>query len=227
MSVFYQTYGAAKSYSTPNLNKKHVRRFDSEVWFPASMDSTMRCLEIGCGTGQFLSYLHHHGVRDFAGIDLDPTLADVVPDVVKDHFEAIDVWAFLKRESDQKPYDRIFMFDVFEHFVPEDGHKLLRKLNDVLSPGGSVTLKMPNASSPWGMQFQHGDLTHVAAYTPESIRHMAVSSGMECEACYPHYLGSPSRRILDRALQCVLNNVVATPPEIWEGNFYARLVKSN
>ena len=115
------------------------------------------------------------------------------------------------------------MFDVFEHFIPEDGLKLLNKLKTCLKPGGAIILKMPNASSPWGLQFQHGDLTHLAAYTPDSIRQMAVAAGL---ACSPHLLGSPNRRRMDRILQAILNRLCATPPEIWEGNFYARLDKS-
>lgn len=225
MSVFYETYGASKSYTTPALTKKHIRKFDSEVWTPAGLDSGMRCLEIGCGTGHFLSYLHAKGISDLKAIDLDSSLAPVIPADVRDFFEAIDVWTFIEKDSGQRTYDRIFMFDVFEHFVPEDGLKLLNGLKTCLNPGGAIILKMPNASSPWGLQFQHGDLTHLAQYTPGSIRQMAVAADMVCSACWPHLLGSRSRQRLDRMLQGVLNRVVATPPEIWEGNFYARLDK--
>ncbi|MBO6948468.1 MAG: class I SAM-dependent methyltransferase [Rhodospirillales bacterium] len=225
MSVFYETYGLSKSYTTPVLTKKHIRRFDAEVWSPAGLDSGMRCLEIGCGTGHFLSYLHAKGVSDLKAIDLDSSLAPVIPADVRGAFEAMDVWTFIEKDSDQKAYDRIFMFDVFEHFVPEDGLKLLNGLTARLNPGGAIILKMPNASSPWGLQFQHGDLTHLAQYTPGSIRQMAVAADLTCSACWPHLLGSRSRQRLDRLLQGVLNRVVATPPEIWEGNFYARLDK--
>lgn len=226
MSVFYESYGASKDYSTPELSQKHITRFDAEIWRPAGLQANMRCLEIGCGTGQFLSYLHHKGIGELKAIDLDSTLADVIPVPVRGVFEACDVWAFLEKAGDEKPYDRIFMFDVFEHFVPEDGLKLLNKLKACLKPGGAIILKMPNASSPWGLQFQHGDLTHLAAYTPDSIRQMAVAAGLVCSACYPHLLGSPNRRRMDRILQAILNRLCATPPEIWEGNFYARLDKS-
>jgi len=223
MSVFYDTYAASKNYTTPELGRKHIARFDAEVWAPSDMTPDMHCLEIGCGTGHFLSYLHHKGVRHLKAIDLDTALSTVIPENVRDRFEAIDVWAYLDKADGDAPYDRIFMFDVLEHFTPEDGFKLLNGLKARLAPGGAIILKMPNASSPWGLQFQHGDLTHVAAYTPDSIRQMAVACGMECRKCYPHQLGSRSRQRLDRAVQFILNRTLATPPEIWEGNFYARL----
>jgi len=226
MSVFYDTYAASKNYTTPTLGPKHIARFDNEVWGPAAMNPSMRCLEIGCGTGHFLSYLHHKGVRDLKAIDLDTALSPVIPENVRDRFEAIDVWAFLERPDSHAPYDRIFMFDVLEHFVREDGFKLLGGLSQRLVAGGQIVLKMPNASSPWGLQYQHGDLTHVAAYTPDSIRQMAVACGLECTDCYPHRLGSRSRQRLDRAAQFILNRVLATPPEIWEGNFFSILRKA-
>ncbi len=225
MSVFYQTYGASKQYTTPDLTAKHIRRFDREVWQPAGLSKDMRCLEIGCGTGQFLLYLREKGITGLEAIDHDKSLEPVIPEAVRGCFEAIDAWAFLENADSAPAYDRIFMFDVFEHFVPEDGLKLLNGLKACLKPGGAVILKMPNASSPWGLQFQYGDLTHLAAYTPDSIRQMAVAADLTCTACWPHLLGSRSRQRLDKIVQAVLDRIVATPPEIWEGNFYARLDK--
>jgi len=224
MSVFYESYGTSKDYSTPQLNRKHIARFDAEIWRPARLEQDMRCLEIGCGTGHFLGYLQHKGISDLKAIDLDASLADVIPEAVRGNFEACDVRAFMEKAKSQPPYDRIFMFDVFEHFKPEDGLKLLKNISAILKPDGMIVLKMPNAASPWGGQFQHGDLTHLAAYTPDSIRQMAVAAGMTCTSCYPHLLGSPRRRYTDRIVQAVLNKLLATPPEIWEGNFYAILV---
>lgn len=225
MSIFYDTYGASKSYVTPSLSQKHIAKFNNEVGNPVALKSTHRCLEIGCGTGHFLSYLHNKGVTDLHGIDLDASLANIIPESVRDHFETTDVWDFLKSAADKPKYDRIFMFDVFEHFVPEEGHKLLSKIGAILNEDGVIVLKMPNASSPWGLQYQHGDLTHLANYTPDSIRQMAISCQMTCTQCYPHLLGSKSRQWRGHVTQKILNWVVATPPEIWEGNFYAVIKK--
>ena len=226
MVDFYATYGASKGYTMPVLKAKHIKRLDAEVWEPAAMRPDLRCLEIGCGTGQFLAYLAAKGVTDFQGIDLDPNLAEIVPENVRARFRVADVRTFLTDAKPEPPYERIFMFDVFEHFTAPDGHALLLDLKDILAPEGLIVLKMPNAGSPWGGQFQHGDVTHLAAYTPDSIRQMTISAGLQCVSCHPHLLGSPSRRFTDRLVQGVLDKLVATPPEIWEGNFYAIVRKS-
>lgn len=226
MSVFYESYGDAKGYETPDLSAKHIAKFDKEIWCPGNVQTSMKCLEIGCGTGHFLSYLHHKGVKDITAIDLDPKLSDVIPPQVRPFFQAIDVFEFLDSASSEKLYDRIFMFDVLEHFSAEDGRKLLMALNRILAPNGEIILKMPNASSPWGLQFQYGDVTHITGYTPDSIRQMAISAGMKCRACHPQVLGNRQRQRTDKFLQMILNKLIATPLEIWEGNFYAILRKS-
>lgn len=223
MSVFYESYGTTKAYETPILIAKHIAKFDKEVWEPASMQESMSCLEIGCGTGHFLSYLHHKGITDLTAIDLDPALIDVIPSEVRDVFQVSDAFEFLDNLPADRSYDRVFLFDVFEHFTADEGRGLLKKIKSILSPEGEIVLKMPNAGSPWGLQYQFGDLTHVVGYTPTSIKQMADSVGLNCRSCYPHMLGSRQRQRTDRLIQALLNRLLATPPTIWEGNFYAIL----
>lgn len=223
MSVFYESYGTTKAYETPTLIAKHIAKFDQEVWIPANMDASMSCLEIGCGTGHFLSYLNHKGISDLTAIDLDPALKNIIPPEVRENFEVADVFDFLNGLSAETRYDRVFMFDVLEHFSADKGRELLSKIKSQLTPSGEIVLKMPNAGSPWGMQYQFGDLTHVMGYTPTSIRQMADSVGLICRTCYPHMLGSRQRQRTDRLIQKILNKLVATPPKIWEGNFFAIL----
>jgi 2-polyprenyl-3-methyl-5-hydroxy-6-metoxy-1,4-benzoquinol methylase len=225
MSVFYETYGDAKGYETPDLNAKHIAKFDKEVWEPSQVQKSMSCLEIGCGTGHFLSYLHHKGVEDIKAIDLDPNLTDIIPEHVRPYFEATDIFEFLNNAPSDKLYDRIFMFDVLEHFSAEDGRKLLISLGQIMAPRGEIVLKMPNASSPWGLKYQFGDITHITCYTPGSIRQMAVSAGLVCRKCYPHVLGNRSRIKTDKLVQIILNKLIAEPLEIWEGNFFAILLR--
>ena len=220
---FESTYGDFKGYTTPTLKPKHARRLDREFWIPAACEPGMSVLEIGCGTGLFLAYLRAKGIDDFLGIDLDPRLADVVPGNVRERFRAVDVWEFLDEAPNAAAFDRIALFDVIEHFTVADATRLLERLRPLMRPGGRLVLKTPNGGSPWGLQYRYGDLTHKAAYTPGSMRQLAIAAGWRCTAAYPHYLGSPSRVLFDRALHGLLDRVLATPPEIWTANFFAIL----
>lgn len=219
----YGTYADYKGYTTPVVRDKHIRRLDREFWVPMACTTETSVLEIGCGTGMFLAYLEAKGVRDFTGIDSDPALQSVVPESVAARFRVADAMSFLDAAAEGAKFDRVVMLDVFEHFNTEDGLNLLKRIRQCLSDDGRILLKMPNAASPWGQQFQHGDLTHLTAYTPNSIRQQAIGAGFECDLVYPHYLGSPVRQRLDKGFHWILGKILATPLEIWSGNFFAVL----
>lgn len=220
---FEATYRHFKAYATPELTAKHVRRFDDEFWTPAGCSASMSVLEVGCGTGLFLAYLEAKGVGDFLGIDKDPALAGHLPATVAGKVSFVDVWEFLERGAGGRRFDRVVMTDVLEHFTAPDGVRLLKLLADILNGGGRVVVRVPNMGSPWGPGYQYGDLTHKAAYTPGSLRQLALAAGYTCRAAYPHRQGSPVRRVLDRAFHGLLDRILSAPPEIWSANFYAVL----
>ncbi len=220
---FYGTYARFKDYAVPRLQAKHVARFDREFWEPTACTPDKAVLEVGCGTGLFLAYLREKGVTDFLGIDRDPAVADHLPPGIAGNFRAIDVEAFLAGGADGRRFDRVALFDVLEHFTPEDGVRLLRSLASVLNPDARLLIKVPNMASPWGGQFQYGDLTHKAAYNPTSMRQLAEAAGYQCTHVLPHLLGSPTRQVLDRLVHGTLGRLLMTPPEIWSANFFAVL----
>ena len=224
---FYATYSGHKAYGTPTLSAKNVCRFDREFWYPAQCSPALSVLEVGCGTGQFLLYLKEKGVGDFLGIDRDEALAAHVPAAVAENFRAEDVRRFLNENTNGRTFDRVVMFDVLEHFTPEEGVRLLKSLAGVLAPGGKVLVRVPNMASPWGAIYQYGDLTHRAAYTPDSMRQLARAAGFGCVRCYAQVRGSRSRRFLDGGFHAILGKVLMTPPEIWSANFHALLELSD
>ena len=220
---FYESYARFKDYAAPNPSAKESARYDEELWQPAGCAKDMSFLEIGCGRGHFLAYLREKGVTEFLGIDQDSALVKHVPDVLADHFRVADVWEFLENDSGARRFDRVVRLDVLEHFTAEDGVRLLQGLARILRPGGRISVRVPNMSSPWGAQYQFGDLTHKAAYGPTSMRQLAEASGYACVACYPHLQRSPSRRFLEGVFHGLLSRLLMTPPEIWSANFFAIL----
>jgi SAM-dependent methyltransferase len=219
---FYGTYASYKGYVTPGLGPKQVRRLDAEVWRPAECEPGMAFLEIGCGTGNFLAYLHRKGVTRMLGVDHDPALAGVVPDQVREHFACRDVWELLFDEA-VGPFDRVVLLDVLEHFPADEAQRLLLALAPRLAPGGRVVLKVPNAACPWGLQYQFGDLTHRTAFTPLSIRQLADASGYQVASVYPQRQGSRRRMVTDALVHRFLSWALLTPPEFWSANLYAVL----
>ncbi len=183
----------------------------------------MSVLEIGCGLGQFLRYLAYKEVRFFRGLDQDPALTSHIHRDVAENFVVSGVFEYFADLGAPENYDRVVMLDVLEHFSVEDGANLLGKIKSHLTSNGKIIVRVPNMSSPWGGQYQFGDLTHKAAYTPNSIRQLAGSLGLSCSAVYPQKRGSRSRTILQNMLQWALDKMLVDPPEIWSANFIAVL----
>ena len=217
------SYKQFKQYKTPKLRKRHISRFDSLFWYPSQCTAKASVLEIGCGTGQFMAYLAEKGVEDFHGIDIDESLRDYIPESVRKNFEARDALDFV--QDCDRNYDRIVMFDVLEHFGKDEAQSLLKGLSAILSEGGKLLIRVPNLSSPWGLQYHFGDLSHQWGYTPSSMRQLSLLVGLHCEAILPAYSKSGLKSLLDKLVHRCLSSLVASPPDIWTPNFLTIMKK--
>ena len=179
----------------------------------------MNCLEIGSGTGGFLLYLARKGVADFQGIDHDPQLTGMQPPEVAGRFECMDAGQYLDNLGD-RVFDRIVLLDVLEHFTPEEGFRLLSKVKNALSEQGKIIVKVPNAASPWGMNYQFGDLTHKTAYNGESLRQLGIACGLKIERIYDQRQGTRRRMMTDALVHRFLSWALLTPPPQWGANLY-------
>lgn len=216
---FYKTYEKFKAYERLDLHDKHIRWYDREFWAPMGCDAAKSVLEIGCGTGHFLSYLKRKGVERFIGVDLDPRVVDFLDPEISDHVRIADVRDFISGQDGEPPFDCIVMLDALEHFSPFEAVALLQSLKRILADDGLINVRVPNVSSPWGLQHQYGDLTHKAAYTPDSLKQLAVASGFEAVEFLSQARGSPSRRFTEDILHGFLSRVLTEAPQIWSANF--------
>jgi len=219
---FYASYCAYKNYRSPSLAAKDIARFDAEIWTPAAFSADMRCLEIGSGTGAFLAYLAGKGLTNFQGIDHDPALQAVQPPDVAAKFECADVWQYLEALK-ETTFERIVLLDVLEHFSPDEGFRLLSLVGNALSGQGKIVIKVPNASSPWGLTYQYGDLTHKTAYNAESLRQLATACGLRVDRVYDQRRGSRRRMVTDTIVHRLLSWALLTPPRHWGANLYCVL----
>ncbi|MEE8393668.1 MAG: class I SAM-dependent methyltransferase [Rhodospirillales bacterium] len=217
---FYGVYDAYKSYQTPVLKAKHVRWYDREFWNPAKCSSSMSVLEIGSGTGEFLAYLKHKGVENFIGVEQDARAVEVMDRELAGHVRVSDVWEFLDGGCGE-PFDRVVMLDVLEHFDHFEGAELLSRLKTVMKEDGLLVIRVPNMSSPWGGVYQFGDLTHKAAYTPDSIKQLGLAAGLESVAFLDQRRGSPLKRFTEDCLHMILKKVLTDSREVWTANMIA------
>ena len=220
----YSSYSSYKAYSTPEVGRKQIRQFDKMVWEPGACTNSMNFLEIGCGTGAFLSYLATKGCQNILGIDQDQSLAAVLPRNVQERFLCADAWTVLSTTKPES-IDRVIALDVLEHFRAEDAVRLLVAIKSCLSEDGRIIVKVPNASSLWGLQYQFGDLTHCTGYTQGSLHQLAKAAGLKCLMVLPQRLGTRRRVITDTIVHRFLSWAMLNPPEIWSANIVAVFAK--
>ncbi len=220
---FYDSYAAFKRYQTPVIRPKHVRWYDREFWDPAGCTADTPVLELGSGTGEFLSYLKRKGVRRFLGVEQDSDAVAVMEPGLEDHVHVGDIWDFLEAGNKDGPFGCVVMLDVLEHFSAGDGVRLLQAIKGVLAPGGRVVARVPNMGSPWGGIHQFADLTHKTAFTPKSLEQLGQAAGYRSLAFLAQRRGSPFRRLAEDCLHGVLSGILTTPPSVWTPNMIAVL----
>ncbi|HVB42314.1 MAG TPA: class I SAM-dependent methyltransferase [Streptosporangiaceae bacterium] len=167
-------------------------------------------LEVGCGTGEFLSYAREAGHR-VTGLDLSQRVAAHV----SSRYPGIDVrCGTLDSVSfDCGFFDVVAAFHVLEHVT--DPIALLSQMAELVRPGGLVYVRVPNlntwyrralGSSWWGFS-----LDHVGHFTESSLRLALSEAGLRIETLRsadsdPRYSLWPVLPLLYRR-GCILRSV--------------------
>ena len=131
----------------------------------ASTRPDARILDVGCGTGAWLTRLSRHGFTNLAGVDLntEQSLASGLR-VTRANLDG-PAWPEI-----EGGYDLVTCIEVYEHI--ENPGQFLGNIANILAPGGELLLTSPNVESLASRlrflatgslkQFDHlGDATHI------------------------------------------------------------------
>lgn len=139
-------------------------------------DKNAKILEVGCGYGRYLKALSEMGYTNCYGIDLSSEQVVYAKTVLQlTNVEQADALEWLSGKDDM--FDCILGLDILEHFPTDDLLKLGEKMFKALKPGGTVIFQVPNGMSPIN-PFVYGDLTHVRAFTPQSMQQFLLHVGL-------------------------------------------------
>ena len=105
------------------------------------------------------------------------------------HYKSMDIdreqfHDFYSLEEIRESFDVVFLFEVIEHLDLEEGNSLLRRIYDLLNPGGRLILTTPNVFNPsryWR------DATHKVAYCYDELGGLLVSHRFEIRVMYRTY----------------------------------------
>ncbi len=129
-----------------------------------------RLLDVGCGSGEFLSFAQKMGWSDVEGIEVVPEIAEIAGQITGAKIYTTD---FLQTPLAENSYAVITLWDVIEHLsnVP----MVFERVSSLLKPGGIVIMGTVNQQGI-SMRFFKGDsLTvmppeHLTFFTSKGMR---------------------------------------------------------
>jgi 2-polyprenyl-3-methyl-5-hydroxy-6-metoxy-1,4-benzoquinol methylase len=149
-----------------------------------------KILEIGCGYGRYIHTLADMGYTDCYGIDLSREQIEYAREKLHlKNVEQGDALAWLGERPGV--YDYVLALDILEHLPTVELMNMCMNIRSALKPGGFAIFQVPNALSPLN-PIIYGDLTHVRAFTPQSMQQLMLYVDMEPLTYIeiPPYVGS-------------------------------------
>ena len=193
-AVYGQEYAEWKGWAKDDFG--HFDRADA-VYFEAELRRTKlsfppgsRILEIGFGNGNFLGFATAKGWLA-EGTEVNPAL--IAAARAKGYHVA---HAASLSEFADGSFDLVVAWDVLEHIDRREVMTFLKEVKRVQKMGGIFLARFPNGSSPFGLYYQNGDLTHVLAvgipmaeYFADALEEQIVFLGGEAMPLFQRGIG--------------------------------------
>lgn len=211
-------YRLVRDGTAVEISPKHIRQFDKEFFTFTKANQSMSVLDIGCGPGLFLRYLLYRDFKLVTGVDYDEKLRDALADVEEAGctIEITDAETYVDRNQGSLLFDRIVLFDILEHMDLNECVRFFRKLHGMLSNKGKILIRVPNATSPWGLRMQFDTFDHVTLFSPGRLRDLATLTDYKVSAIAGQTTGKRRKVFFQRCLHWTLSRLLPYHPEIWE-----------
>lgn len=208
-------YGVYASSHTSRLYKEETLatiRAQGKVWgsyfgyaIPERKDA--RVLDIGCGTGSFVQWLHERGYSRAEGIDVSGEQVKVARKLGIENIQEGDLRETLRSSSGR--YDVIVARDVLEHFTKGEVLEILELVHRALTPGGVFIAQTVNGESPFAGRLRYGDFTHENCFTKSSMEQILAWAGfsrivVRSQPPIVHGAASFVRRVCFFVAECLL-----------------------
>ena len=148
-----QAWKKARLPKTLNTNSLFGFCFDRVM--KKHLQMGMKLLEIGCAGGKFLIYFKQKFNCDVFGIDYSPVgckLAEKNLALTKTNGTIICDDIFECKGLEKESFDVVFSAGFIEHF--DDTEKVIEKHVDLLKPGGTLIIELPNMLGLHGFIFR-------------------------------------------------------------------------
>ncbi|MEW6006220.1 MAG: class I SAM-dependent methyltransferase [Stygiobacter sp.] len=145
-----------------------------------------KILDLGCGYGRTLLALKMNGYENIFGVDISEKQISYA----KNYFNLNECTQMSASEflgNKEMIYDCVLAIDLFEHLDLDELVEICQKIYISLKMGGRLIVQVPNGLALIN-PIIYGDITHVRAFTPDSIKQVLNLSGFsgpfEFHECY-------------------------------------------
>lgn len=145
-------------------------------------DLNLPILDIGCGNGSFIYYLHQRGYKNAFGVDLS---AEQINEGHKLGITNIKVQDAISALEESNTYHCIIARDVVEHLTRQEAFDLLLLVSARLVKSGRFIMQVPNGQGIYFTSIFYGDYTHEQAYTESSVSQLFLNTGFSSSFCRP------------------------------------------
>jgi len=152
-----------------------------EYWKPwmDNIPKDARIIDIGCGAGHQLFALKLLGFSNLTGIEFTEILSATAVEELGSAatITLIDAFDFLPEHRAE--FDVAFVNDVLEHIPADMTIDFLRLVKDALTPGGVISIRVPNMSTLLAQYIRYMDFTHVIGFTEFSLMQALDLAGFQ------------------------------------------------
>lgn len=172
IEAYYVSFEDAHRGSTESIQKGFD---DYDHVLPELALLSGEILDLGCGRGEWLSWLAKHG-KHGKGVDSNPVMVEICREKGQ-RVEYADLMKHLK-SLPNKSHTLITAFHVAEHLPFETLFEMIQQIHRILVPRGMMILETPNPEniSVGAHTFYH-DFSHRAPITPVSLEFLAKYHG--------------------------------------------------
>lgn len=222
-SRLYAAYASTHAGRSDTAASVHVFRKDLLPRLPEDRDVAV--VDVGCGQGDLVAWLIDEGYRHAGGIDVSPEQVAIAHERGRDTVRLGDFRQVLEPGS----LDVVVATDFLEHFDKFEVLGILDHCREALRDGGRVVFRVPNAVSPFGGNYRHGDATHECSFTARSLRQLLTAAGfegVEVHSCEPAVHGATSavRWLIWKVAAGVMKLVLAAETGVPRGHHVSQNV---
>lgn len=224
----YVTAFKSENAALTSADLAHYYKWCDARYYPhlRQLPVSAAILELGCGHGRMLNYLHQKGFTNVKGIDISHEQIELAQRDALD-VECADVFDYLDQVS--SPLDAVIALDFVEHFTKEELFRMLESLRTAMKPGAILLLQTVNGEGLFPRQVMYGDLTHETILTPGSLSQLLRANGFndirsyEC-APVPNGITGIARALAWKIISTTANTIRRVEShksqQVWTENFF-------